>query len=69
MAAAGGGKGGASKDQPLVEYIAESLIAGASHDSVITNPVLGWSAVMDYVTDWQSALGYGEEPAPASSRN
>ena len=36
-----------------------------SHDSVITNPVLGWSAMMDYVSDWQTALGYGEEAAAA----
>ena len=36
-----------------------------SHDSVITNPVLGWNAMMDYVSEWQTALGYGEDAAAA----
>ena len=36
-----------------------------SHDSVITNPVLGWNAMMDYVGEWQTALGYGADAAAA----
>ena len=39
-----------------------------SHDSVITNPALGFAAVMEYVSEWQAALGYGGEVAlPISS--
>lgn len=61
--AARGAGGAAESEAPLVEYLAESLIACASHDSVITNPILGWSAMIDYVSDWQAALGYGEDAA------
>lgn len=43
-------------DAPLAELIAEWTINGAQSDSVLTNPALGISAVIDYVNEWRDAL-------------
>eukprot|EP00967_Tisochrysis_lutea_P143093 scaffold265286_cov26-Tisochrysis_lutea.AAC.1 len=59
--------------KPIVEMIADMAIEGAKVDSVLTNPTMGMSALLDFVNEWRGAIGEisqsllsTTEPAPPS---
>jgi len=50
-----GGYGG-FESKPMVERMADFAIEGASVDSILTNPALGITSLIDYVNEWRGAM-------------
>jgi|UniRef100_A0A7S3EWS2 hypothetical protein len=53
---AGGETQQVMRDKPFAEVLTEWAIEGAQTDSVITNPALGISSVIDFVNEWREAF-------------